>query len=243
MEDQSSQYQKVIDKRARRAVRTYRELAKGFTPRTCPICDYYGMFTSYGHPPRIDAQCPKCSSMERHRLFWLFQDRQAVIQEGDRVLHIAPEKPTRGFVSDRAGTYVTADLMRRDVDLNLNVEAMDVADESFDKIVCFQVLEHVDDQKTLLEFHRALAPGGIALLNTPVIEGWDKTYENPDVDGRTLRLLHFGQGDHVRYFGRDIRDRIRAAGFECDEFCAVEPDVKDYGLWRGERIFLARKAA
>lgn len=41
-------------------------------------------------------------------------------------------------------------------------------DNSFDSIVSFQVIEHIEDDKLFLkEIHRVLKPGGIALLTTP----------------------------------------------------------------------------
>ena len=41
-------------------------------------------------------------------------------------------------------------------------------DNSFDSIVSFQVIEHIqDDMLFLKEIHRVLKPGGIALLTTP----------------------------------------------------------------------------
>jgi SAM-dependent methyltransferase len=42
------------------------------------------------------------------------------------------------------------------------------ADNSFDSIVSFQVIEHIQDDRLFLkEIHRVLKPGGIALLTTP----------------------------------------------------------------------------
>jgi hypothetical protein len=45
----------------------------------------------------------------------------------------------------------------------------------------------------------------------------------------------------VRYYGADIRDRIRTAGFLLDEFTAEGEDVLTYGLQRGEKVFIATK--
>ena len=229
-----------LQREKRKAVRRFQRYAGGLLPRHCPICDYYGSFTAFGLPPRPDAHCPKCGSLERHRLFACLFDRQNLVDKECSVLHFAPERAIAMVAQPRVGEYVTADLMAA-ADLTLNIEDIDLPDNRFDRVICFQVLEHVDDRKALAEMFRILTPGGIAFLNTPVIEGWDATYENPEVDGKHARLIHFGQGDHVRYFGRDIRERIGAAGFTCEEFAAVEPDVHDYGLWRGERIFIARK--
>lgn len=42
------------------------------------------------------------------------------------------------------------------------------ADNSFDSVVSFQVIEHIQDEHLFLkEIHRVLRPGGIALLTTP----------------------------------------------------------------------------
>ena len=88
---------------------------------------------------------------------------------------------------------------------------------------------------------RLLRPGGRAILMTPIVEGWARSYENPAARTAADRLLHFGQADHVRIYGRDLRDRIRAAGFDLMEYTAVEPDVRVYGLMRGETVFLATR--
>lgn len=41
-------------------------------------------------------------------------------------------------------------------------------DDSFDSIISFQVIEHIqDDERFLKEIHRVLKPGGIALITTP----------------------------------------------------------------------------
>lgn len=239
--DETATLAATIDARVRKAVRIFRRHAAGVHPRTCPLCGYHGAFTAYGFPFRFDAQCARCGSLERHRLVKLVLERTGVIGPGHSVLHFAPEPQLTEAIRALAGTYTTADLMRPRVDLRLDIERLDLPDACFDRIVCCQVLEHVDDRRALAEMFRVLRPGGAALLNTPVIEGWDRTYENPEVDGPEMRLLHFGQADHVRYYGRDIRDRIAAAGFTLQEFGSEEPDVLRFGLWRGERIFLAWK--
>jgi hypothetical protein len=84
---------------------------------------------------------------------------------------------------------------------------------------------------------------GLALLMTPVIDAWTTTYENPRIDNDRERLLHFGQADHLRYYGADVRDRISTAGFEVTPFVAVEPCVAKHGLTRGETLYIGKKPA
>jgi hypothetical protein len=88
---------------------------------------------------------------------------------------------------------------------------------------------------------RVLAPGGLALLMFPLVDGWDATYENEQARSPKDRLLHFGQKDHVRFYGNDVRERIRNAGFSLAEFTAEEPLVTIHALRRGEKLFLGRK--
>ena len=44
-----------------------------FDRKCCPICGKESaFFLPYGNPPRKNALCPYCSSLERHRFFYLF---------------------------------------------------------------------------------------------------------------------------------------------------------------------------
>lgn len=239
--NQSDDFADKILRRKRASIRAFRKYAGGFTPRKCTLCGFYGSFTPYGFPPRIDAMCGNCGSLERHRMYSLLLEQKPLISKNHKTIHFAPENGLRGFIGGLSGTYVTADLSGRNVDLKLNIESLDLEDESFDRIVCNQVMEHVDDVRMLSELYRILRPRGIAFLNTLVNEGWEKTYENPKVQTPQERTLHFAQSDHVRYYGRDIRDRLTAPGFRVEEFVAEEPNVSKYGLWRGERIFICHK--
>ncbi|MCG8322192.1 MAG: class I SAM-dependent methyltransferase [Cytophagales bacterium] len=56
--------------------------------------------------------------------------------------------------------------------INATIPPMDeIADNSFDTVVSFQVIEHIkDDRRFLEEIHRVLKPGGKAMITTPNIE-------------------------------------------------------------------------
>jgi SAM-dependent methyltransferase len=216
----------------------------GIYPRECPCCGYRGLFRARGYPPRYDAQCPSCGSAERHRLFKLWLDQSSeTINQNTSVLHFAPEPIIRKLIKSKGVRYTSADINPKLADLVLNIEEIEQEEKSFDLIICLHVLEHVNDEKALAELFRILRPGGLVIIMTPVIEGWAETYENATVETTSERELHFGQYDHVRYFGSDIRQRIRAAHFELDEYRAVEPHVSRYGLMRGEAVFIARRPA
>jgi SAM-dependent methyltransferase len=212
-------------------------------PRDCPICGYHGAFEPFGVIPRPDAMCPNCNALERHRQFKLMLDRVDLPRPGSSLLHFAPEAAITRLVRPLCDKYVTADLMRDDVDLNLDIEAIDLPDRSFDCVICSHVLEHVNDIAALKELYRILKPGGIALLMVPIVEGWETSYEDSTVTDERDRLLHFGQRDHVRRYGRDFRDRVRQAGFELSEFVVGGADSVKYSIIPGIRIFIAGKPA
>jgi SAM-dependent methyltransferase len=227
-------------------IRSLRSLSRsvsrafGKFPRECPMCGYHGKFLGYGYPFVCDIYCPKCGSLERHRLLHL-ADQKMNFFGGKDVLHFAPETGLANLLKARVGKYQSADITPGKAEIVRNIEAIEEPDARFDCVVCSHVLEHVDDKKALAEVYRVLKPGGVALIMLPVIEGWSTTYENKAVTTPEDRMRHYGQSDHVRYYGADVRDRIRAAGFKLDEFTAEGEDVLTYGLARGEKVFVATK--
>lgn len=235
--------------KARAAYRAMRDSSfVGHHELECPMCDYHGLFIFAGDPPRRDARCPRCLSLERHRLLKLWFDRSQVRLQGKAVLHFAPEpavaqifKSATG-VSGSSARYSTADIEPGRADLTLDIEDMHGQQSAaYDLIVCSHVLEHVDDRKALPELYRILKPGGSLIVMIPIVEGWDRTYEDPAVLSPADRTTYFGQHNHVRLYGADVRSRIMAAGFSLHEFTATEPDVSRYGLIRGEKVFVASK--
>lgn len=88
----------------------------------------------------------------------------------------------RGFdvLIPRARSFAAVDKIKSVIDglqqkypearlMSMNIPPLSgLADNSFDRVVSFQVIEHIqDDVLFLQEIHRVLKPGGIALLTTP----------------------------------------------------------------------------
>lgn len=209
--------------------------------RICPICRFRGRFWSFGTPPRPDAMCPACLNLERHRLLQLYLSSpggQAMAR--DHVLHIAPEWFVRMSAFSRS-LYVSADIVPGDVDCVLDLTTLPFGDRSFDVVIANHVLEHVDDDLAAMrEIRRILRDHGTAILSVPIIMGWDRTYENPDVISLADRREHFGQHDHLRFYGKDFPDRLAEAGFRVEPFQTTAQDEIRYALKRGDLLFLAQ---
>jgi SAM-dependent methyltransferase len=211
----------------------------GQLPRHCNLCGHEGRFFAHGVPLRFDARCIRCGSLDRHRLLALADEQHAFFR-GMTVVHFAPEPAVKRYIlSCEPASYVSADLFRA-ADRKENIEAMSFDPGSIDTLVCSHVLEHVDDIAALTSMRRVLKTGGRAVLMFPVCEGYGETYEAPAEQlSNVEREVRFGQFDHVRFYGSDVRDRIASAGFRVDEYTAVEPYVRRHGLVRGEKVFIA----
>ncbi|MCU1453606.1 MAG: hypothetical protein JWN46_1752 [Acidimicrobiales bacterium] len=224
--------------------RTLGAFGKAMAHRTtsvCSCCEASARFLPVGNPPRLAARCPACASLERHRLVALAVMRGAFVVKGARVLHFAPEDPVRRVVEPDAGEYRTADLALPKVDHQVDIQDTGLPPGQFDVVLCSHVLEHVaDDRKAMREMRRILAPDGVLVAMVPLMAGWAETYENADVVSSAERATHFGQADHVRWYGRDFADRLREAGFSVTQFVAGPSDALAYSLVRGDTLFLAR---
>lgn len=218
--------------------------------RYCSVCESRSrFFLSHGPPSRrvTNVLCPICLSHKRHRFAWIYLNSRTNLGDGTRkkLLHIAPEVEfTRLFKKVPKLDYVSADLGSPHAMVEADITAMHWPDDSFDMVYCSHVLEHVpDDRQAMREMLRVLKPGGVALIQVPV--GPQATLEDPTITDPRERERVFWQSDHVRLYGLDIADRLRAAGFEVDVVFArqlLAPDACErMGIDTNEAMFHARK--
>lgn len=84
-----------------------------------------------------------------------------------------------------------------------SAEHMPLPDNSVDLVVCADVLEHVDDEKTLDEIHRVLAPGGVVCITVPAFMSlWNK---NDDYSHHLRRYSRGELNERVARHGLVIR--------------------------------------
>ena len=224
----------VLPKATREVIRRlgYRALAPWYwgSRVTCPLCG--GRFRRFKtfvvDPTYHNLMCPRCQSLERHRLLWLYlSHRTGIFTQPLRLLHLAPEYCLyQAFRSHSHLTYVTAGLDASFIQVELDLVHTPFKAGLFEVIICCHVLEHIgDDLAALRELRRVLKPGGLAFLQSPLDYSREMTFEDATVVTPADRARVFGQRDHVRIYGRDYRDRLAAAGFTV----TVDPYVKTLG--------------
>lgn len=180
---------------------------------------------------------------ERHRFIWHYIQSNTDLFEkkGISLLHISPEYCFyEKFKKIRDIQYLPVDKfepgydympLTKDFDLlNENLEP-----EKYDFIICNHVLEHIVDDKTAIDnLFLLLKKGGTAIISVPILENNAPTYEDCSIISPKERRKHFGQWDHVRYYGTDISKRFENAGFHVkiihSEKYFTESEKEMYGI-------------
>ncbi len=83
-------------------------------------------------------------------------------------------------------------------------------DESFDRVICSEVLEHIPDYLSVIkELNRVLKTGGVAAISVPA-------YFPEWVCWQFSDAYHEVEGGHIRIFRKkDLREDVERAGFIC----------------------------
>ncbi len=181
----------------------------------------YRKFLAYGYgTQRPNVLAPGTLSLERHRLLWLYlKNKTDFFTSPKKVLHIAPEQAFyKTFKKQKNLDYITTDLNSPIADVQADVTDLPFKDNEFDVVLCNHVLEHVlDDKKAMQELYRVLKKGGLGIFQIPQDLTRKKTYEDASIRSTKERARHFGQYDHVRIYGLDYFDKLRAVGFKVEE--------------------------
>lgn len=202
----------ALERKIRSLRRNYAHILYAGKNVYCPICDQsFRKFKPAGRSKfkRPNAVCPKCAGRERDRVMHLFfaQKKEVLRRKRCRVLHIAPESCVVPNLQELATQYyISGDLVRDDVLIQFDVQALPFTDEAFEVVYCSHVLQAVaDDDNALVEIHRVLSNNGWAIINVPC-------------RGLSTREFHAG-GDHeapadfVRIYGSDFTEKLVQTGF------------------------------
>ena len=198
--------------------------------RYCPMCSqsFNAEFapSHYGITHRQDASClnPDCRSLERHRLLWLFLRENVITSDKNlSVLEIGPtmgiKNAFRRFPNIR---YIGVDLTSERADVRADINNLPFADNSFDLVICYHVLEHVPDPlPAIRELSRVIRFNGMAFFQVPLDINFATTTCVHSSHSHEREIL-FGQEDHLRIFGRDFPNFLLEGGFypQCIDYAS-----------------------
>jgi SAM-dependent methyltransferase len=147
----------------------------------------------------------------RGRTLAFFYSGHTELVSDKRILHVAPEKTLRAFFEQRRSqlncVYESLDGFSMETNHQADLTQIPLSNGSYDVVICHRVLEHVmDDLAAMAELHRILAPGGLLDISVPQSMNRAETIEWCSQD--TSHHMH------VRQYGRDFAQRLRAAGFD-----------------------------
>ena len=159
---------------------------------------------------------------ERHRFIWHYLSSETkILQDGGDLLHISPEFCFyQKLKNNKNINYHPVDKFEPGYDYLSLTKDFDLlgepsAAEKYDFIICNHVLEHIkEDRLAISHLYKLLKKGGEAILSVPILKNNLPTYEDDSIVSPQERKKHFGQWDHVRYYGVDIRNRFEQAGFQ-----------------------------
>jgi hypothetical protein len=224
-------------------------LAGGEVRCNCCETDFRRFRLYVGDDGHRALACPRCGSLGRHRVDWLFlAGETGLLAPPVRLLHVAPEVCLAAPLRALAGPgYLSGDYDSSLAMEHLDVTAIAHPDGSFDAIVCNHVLQLVeDDRAALRELFRVLAPGGWALLQSSVDERRGETVEERQPAAERARLGRYREV-FMRLYGRDYAARLEEAGFQVtvSRFASELPEEtrRRLGLDEQETIYLARRPA
>jgi ubiquinone/menaquinone biosynthesis C-methylase UbiE len=190
--------------------------------------------------------CPNCGSSSRDRRLWKILNPEFLIKDIS-VLDFSPYRCLYRKIkeeSDAGGRfkYQSSDISGDFIaELNLDITDTRLPDETYNLIICYHVLEHIeDDLKAMKEFFRIMKKNGYGIIQTPFKEG--ETYEDSSKTTPEERLKYFGQEDHVRIYSLSgLKSRLEKTGFEVEVRKYSEVSNNYYGFKEEEIVLVVKK--
>lgn len=203
----------------------------------CNVCEKkLSNFVLFDH----DRLCPRCGSLERTRRLWhLLND--GFLKDGIKILDFSPSRSLYRILKDNPN-YLSSDLSGDFIShVAFDITKIDSENEHFDLIICYHILEHIeDDIKGMKELLRVLKTGGHCLIQTPFKTG--KIYEDSNITEPQDREKYFGQNDHVRIYSIEgLKNRLEHVGFEVNITHFTSKHDNLHGFRCDETVLICQK--
>jgi len=205
----------------------------------CTICER--SFDRFITLKNGELLCPRCGSLPRDRRLYDLLKKENLLH--GKVLDFSPSRALyRKFKKIKGVEYFPSDFANEFIsDLQFDITAIKQQDDLFDLIICYHILEHInDDQNAMAELFRVLKPAGNLILQTPFREG--EIFEDPSIIKAKDRLENFGQEDHVRIYSvAGLSERLRRSGFSVKILVFNEQASNRFGFSEKETIISCKK--
>jgi len=234
----------------------------------CHVCGGRRAFTVSGKDGdtsvhwRETLLCPECHLPNRLRAVVHFLDGK--MRPKDAALYLTEQKThlykvlKKRFPQAEGSEYLGGEcpLGSRNAEgiRNESLTELTFADESFDCILCLEVLEHIPNYEAAIrECARVLRPGGMLLFTVPFMLGTQDTLIRATADeGGNITHIQPAEyhGDPLKeegclcfyHFGWDMLDKIRQLGLaQCGGY--IYWSRKFCYLGEPQALFMAKKAA
>lgn len=191
----------------------------------CPCCkEKIRYYKPYGTKKlRTNAECPKCRAAERDRIERIWLEKQNW-GGGEDVLHFAPEAGQYEYLSKKFINYwpVDIDSNMKNIKKVEDITNISFEDDTFDLIICNQVLEHViQDEKSIRELARVLRKNGRCLITVPIDDN-NPTLCEEWINTTALRIKFYGEDNHVRMYGNDFDKVLLKNGLKSKKIYAKD---------------------
>lgn len=236
-----------------RLLQTIRPAELGLAAAACSACGF--PLTLRLARSESGVRCPRCGASAVTQS--LAAALQAQVPQLDRcaAYEMSARGPLVAFLRSRCASLAVSELLdgvapgdSRDGVQCQDVQHLTFADAGFDLCTSTEVFEHVeDDAAGFREVFRVLRPGGHFVFTVPLFDAAQTVERMGWQDGERVALLpREYHADRYRGavilvqrdYGRDIVDRLRAAGFEQAQI--LPPPTGLFG--HGRPVVLARRA-
>lgn len=187
-----------------------------------------------------DRLCPRCGSIERNRRLWKILNN-GFLHEKIKILDFSPSRCIYRSLKDNPN-YVSSDLSGDFLaKVAYDITSIDSKNNSFDLIICYHILEHIDDDiKGMQEVFRVLKNGGKCLIQTPFKPG--EIFEDYSITSPSEREKYFGQIDHVRIYSIEgLKKRLESVGFEVNIQHYTSKFENLHGFSKDETVLICEK--
>ena len=137
---------------------------------TCLICSAKSKkFIPISFYNSDDKICPNCGALSRSRALGEYI-RKNFKNQSQKILDFSPHRSLNNFFKSIFENYISSDFENQFyAQKSYDITKINEADQRFDLIICFHVLEHIlEDKKAIKELNRVLKNDGHLLIQVPL---------------------------------------------------------------------------